>query len=203
MQFLANRGYAVLQVNYRGSTGYGKKFLYRGRRQVGEKTQHDITDGVRWAIKKGIADQDRIGIMGSSFGGYSAMMGLAQEPDLYKCGVNIAGISDWTKFIEDKNRMFPEYTGYHNTLIGNPRNNAAALKKISPIHLVKKIKAPVLIIHGRDDINVPFSQAKVLVKALRKADKTYEFMAKYNEQHGLKDFENRVEAFLQKYLPAY
>jgi len=104
--------------------------------------------------------------------------------------------------------MFPQTYGYNVGLVGNPKKDAAMLKQISPVYLVDAIKAPVLIIHGRDDPAVPYSQAKALVKALSRAGKTYEFMAKYNEQHGLLDFANRVEmyervdAFLKKYLPA-
>ena len=175
---------------------------------MGEKTQQDITDGVQWAIERGIADKNRIGIMGGSFGGYSVLMGLAQEPDLYKCGINIAGVTDWISLIKEKARQAPSSFSYNVNLVGHPQKDAEKLEKISPVFLVDAIKAPVLIIHGRDDPNVPYSQAKELVKALDRAGKTFEFMAKYNEQHGLLDFDNRVEmytmidAFLQKYLPA-
>lgn len=207
-QFLANRGYAVLQVDYRGSAGYGDGFFKKGVKQVGTGMQHDITDAVRWAIRQGIADPSRIGIMGGSFGGYSALMGLALEPDLYRCGINIAGVTDWAELIKDKAAMFPSSYAYNLNLIGDPKKDAEELKAISPVYLVDRIKAPVLIIHGRDDPAVPFSQAKMLVQALEKAGKPHEFMSKYNEQHGLRDFGNRVEmyqrveAFLQRYLPA-
>lgn len=207
-QFLANRGYAVLQIDYRGSAGYGDGFFKQGVKQVGTGMQNDITDAVRWAIRQGIADPQRIGIMGGSFGGYSALMGLVLEPDLYRCGINIAGVTDWAELIKEKAAMFPRSYSYNLNLIGNPKKDAEELKAISPVYLVDRIKAPVLIIHGRDDPAVPFSQAKMLVQALEKAGKPHEFMSKYNEQHGLRDFGNRVEmyrqveAFLQKYLPA-
>ena len=208
VQFLANRGYAVLQIDYRGSAGYGDGFFKKGVKQVGTGMQNDITDAVRWAIRQGIADKGRIGIMGGSFGGYSALMGLALEPDLYRCGINIAGVTDWAEMIKDKAAMFPRSYSYNLNLVGDPKKNAEELKAISPVHLVDQIEAPLLIIHGRDDPAVPFSQAKLLVQALEKAGKQFEFMAKFNEQHGLRDFGNRVEmytrveAFLGKHLPA-
>lgn len=170
--------------------------------------QQDITDGARWAIRQGIADEWRIGIMGGSFGGYSALMGLVPEPDLYKCGINIAGVTDWATLIKDKAEMFPQSYAHNLSLVGNPKKDAETLKAISPVHLAGRIKAPVLIIHGRDDPAVPFTQAKLLVQALEKAGRPYELMSKYNEQHGLRDFSNRVEMyrrvedFLQKHLPA-
>jgi dipeptidyl aminopeptidase/acylaminoacyl peptidase len=208
VQFLANRGYAVLQVDYRGSAGYGDGFFKKGLRQVGTGMQQDITDGVRWAIRQGIADEKRIGIMGGSFGGYSALMGLVLEPDLYKCGISIAGVTDWATLIKDKAEMFPQSYAYNLSLVGNPKKDAETLEAISPVHQAGRIKAPVLIIHGRDDPAVPFTQAKLLVQALEKAGRPHELMSKYNEQHGLRDFSNRVEmyrrveAFLQKHLPA-
>jgi dipeptidyl aminopeptidase/acylaminoacyl peptidase len=208
VQFLANRGYAVLQVDYRGSTGYGEAFVKSGLRQVGTGMQHDITDGVHWAIRQGIADEKRIGIMGGSFGGYAALMGLALEPDLYRCGISIAGVTDWVELIKEKAEMFPQSYAYNLSLVGDPKKDSPALNAISPVHLVDRIKGPVLIIHGRDDPAVPYNQARLLVSALEKAGKPHELMAKYNEQHGLRDFNNRiemyrqVEAFLQKHLPA-
>ncbi|MBL9204065.1 MAG: S9 family peptidase [Opitutaceae bacterium] len=208
VQFLANRGYAVLQVNYRGSVGFGDAFQKMARREVGGKVQHDITDGVRWAVQQGIADGRRLAIMGVSFGGYSALMGLALEPELYRCGINISGVTDWIELIKDKAEMFPRSFGFNVTLVGDPVKDADLLRSISPVHLVDRMRAPVLIIHGRDDPAVPFPQARGLVNALEKAGKPHEFMSKYNEQHGLLDFRNRVEmyqridAFLAKHLPA-
>jgi dipeptidyl aminopeptidase/acylaminoacyl peptidase len=208
VQFLANRGYAVLQVDYRGSTGYGDGFFKQGLRQVGTGMQHDITDGVRWVIRQGIADEKRIGIMGGSFGGYSALMGLALEPDLYCCGISIAGVTDWVELIKEKADMFPQSYAYNLSLVGDPKKDNAALNAISPVHLVDRLRVPLLIIHGQDDPAVPYTQARLLVSALQKAGKPYELLSRYNEQHGLRDFNNRVEmyrqveAFLQKHLPA-
>jgi dipeptidyl aminopeptidase/acylaminoacyl peptidase len=208
VQFLANRGYAVLQVNYRGSIGFGDAFLKLGRRQVGAATQQDITDGARWLIKQGIADAQRVGIMGGSFGGYSALMGLAQEPGLYRCGVSIAGVTDWVELIKTKAAMFPRSYGFNVGLVGDPVKDAAALREISPVHLADRMTAPLLLIHGRDDPAVPFPQAQAMVAALEKAARPPEFMSKYNEQHGLLNYGNRVEMyrrldqFLQKHLPA-
>lgn len=208
VQFLANRGYAVLQVNYRGSVGYGDDFMKKGRRKVGTETQNDITDATRWAIDRGFADPQRVAIMGGSFGGYSAMMGVAKETDLYRCAINIAGVSDWIELIKVKKDIFPVSYGPSVNIIGDPVKDAEELKAISPRYLAGNIKVPVLLIHGRDDPAVPYGQAKLMVAALEKAGCTFEFMSKYNEQHGLRNYQNRVEmyqridAFLRQYMPA-
>lgn len=208
VQFLANRGYAVLQVDYRGSAGYGDAFLKAGQRKVGTVTQHDITDAARWAIAKGFADPQRVAIMGGSFGGYSAMMGVATEPDLYRCAINIAGVTDWIELIKEKAEVFPRSYGPTVSIVGDPVKDAAELKAISPRYLARNIKVPVLMIHGRDDPVVPYSQAKLMAKALDEAGVAYELMSKYNEQHGLNNYKNvieameRIGAFLQRNMPA-
>lgn len=208
VQFLANRGYAVLQVDYRGSAGYGDAFLKKGRRKVGTDTQYDITDAVRWTIDRGFADATRVAIMGASFGGYSAMMGVATEPDLYRCAVNIAGVTDWIELIKEKAEVFPRSYGPTVNLVGHPKKDAAALRAISPRHLARQIKAPVLLVHGRDDPIVPYRQAKLMADALEKAGGEYELLSKYNEAHGLDNYKNRIEmyqridAFLQRHMPA-
>jgi len=208
VQFLANRGYAVLQVDYRGSAGYGNVFLKKGQRKVGTDTQNDITDGARWAIARGFADPQRVAIMGASFGGYSAMMGVATEPDLYRCAINIAGVSDWIELIKENTQVFPRSYGPVVNMIGDPVKDAAELKAISPRYLARNIKVPVLVIHGRDDPVVPYRQAKLMADALKEAGCTFEFMSKYNETHGLDNYKNviealgRVDAFLSKYMPA-
>ncbi|MCC6415741.1 MAG: S9 family peptidase [Opitutaceae bacterium] len=208
VQFLANRGYAVLQVDYRGSAGYGDAFLKKGRRKVGTDTQHDITDAARWAIAKGLADPKRVAIMGASFGGYSAMMGVATEPGLYRCAINIAGVTDWIELIKEKANVFPRSYGPTVSIVGDPVKDAAELRATSPRYLARNIKVPVLMIHGRDDPVVPYSQAKLMAEALQEAGGTYELMAKYNEAHGLDNYKNvieameRIGAFLQRNMPA-
>ena len=208
VQFLANRGYAVLQVDYRGSAGYGDAFLKKGQRKVGTDTQHDITDAVSWAIAKGFADSKRVAIMGASFGGYSAMMGVATEPELYRCAINIAGVTDWIELIKEKAEIFPRSYGPTVNIIGHPVKAAGELKAISPRNLAHNIKVPVLLIHGRDDPVVPYSQAKLMADAMKAAGVPYELMSKYNEAHGLDNYKNviealeRIDAFLSKNMPA-
>ncbi len=208
VQFLANRGYAVLQVNYRGSTGYGREFYEKGFREIGKAIQDDIADAARWAIEKGVADSKRMAIMGGSYGGYSVLMGLIQTPELYCCGIDIAGVTDWVTLIEHGAEMFPLSLAYNADRIGDPTKDKDALRAISPVYHVDRIRAPLLIIHGKDDPTVPYDQATELMAALDRAHKPYETLAKFNEPHGIYHFKNRVqmydqvEQFLAKYMAA-
>ena len=207
-QFLANRGYAVLQMNYRASVGYGDAFYKKGLRKVGHEIQDDIEDGTRWALAQGITDPQRVAIMGASYGGYSALMGLIQAPDLYRCGISLAGVTDWAALIERNRAIYPIAYGVQASLIGDPTKQAAELRDVSPIAHVDRIQVPVLIVHGKDDQNVPYAQATALVAEFDRQKKTYEFMSRANEMHGFRNAKNqaeyfrRVEAFLAKYLPA-
>lgn len=207
-QFLANRGYAVLQINYRGSTGYGRDFYEKGFREVGTKMQDDIEDATRAMINKGIADPKRVAILGGSFGGYSVLMGLIRTPDLYRCGINIAGVTDWAKIIQHGAGLSPTSYAFSVDRIGDPKGDEVALRAISPVYQAGKINAPLMIVHGRDDAVVPYEQAKDLMAAMDKAGKPYELVAKFNEPHGIFNYKNRidlyqrVEAFLQKNMPA-
>jgi dipeptidyl aminopeptidase/acylaminoacyl peptidase len=206
-QFLANRGYAVLQMNYRGSVGFGDAFFKKGVRKVGREIQDDIADGTRWAIANGLADPARVAILGGSYGGYSALMGLIQTPELYRCGISLAGVTDWTAIIKHDQELYP--SGYAGVVgrIGDPAKNAAELRDVSPIAHVDRIHAPLLIVAGKDDPVVPYAQATALVEELDRLKKPYEFLAKSNEMHGLANAKNRVEfftrveAFLTKYMP--
>ncbi|MBC7369190.1 MAG: S9 family peptidase [Undibacterium sp.] len=205
-QFLASRGYAVLQVNYRGSVGFGDSFYKKGLRKVGREIQDDIADGTRWAIEKGVADPSRVAIMGASYGGYSALMGVATTPELYRCGISLAGVTNWRELIKQGRDSFPEdYKGIEN-MLGDPMKDAEELRAVSPVNLADKFRAPVLIVHGTDDPIVPYEQATGMVAALDHAKKPYEFVAKKNEMHGLanaknrEEFYTRVEQFLAKNL---
>lgn len=207
-QFLANRGYAVLQVNYRGSVGFGDAFFKKGKRQIGRGIQDDIADGARWAVQMGITDANRMAIMGASYGGYSALMGLIQTPELYRCGISLAGVTDWIGIVENDRQLFPNAYGFIVANVGDPRKDAAELRDVSPISHVDKIQVPVLIVHGKDDPIVPYAQSTTLVAELERQRKTYEFVSRANEMHGLQNAKNRadyfrrIEAFLAKYLPA-
>ncbi len=207
VQLLANRGYAVLQVNYRGSIGYGEELYRRARRQIGREIQDDIEDGTRWAIAAGVADPKHIAIMGASYGGYSTLFGLGRTPELYRCGISVAGVTDWLAFFEDSD--IAEYKSskrYWHEQLGDPVKDHYDLKSISPVNFADKITAPVLIIQGKEDQRVPQDQAKRMVAALTKAGRTPEslFIPRLghtfgNEKQRLEIFK-AVVAFLEKNL---
>lgn len=206
VQFFADRGYAVLQMNFRGSTGYGKKFLALSYKQWGRTMQDDITDGVTWLIERGIADPKRIAIYGGSYGGYATLVGLAFTPDLYACGIDYCGITNLFTFFD----TFPEYWEPMLSIwldrIGNPEKDKELLMQISPLFHVDKIKVPVFIAQGRMDPRVPIAESDQMVVALKKRGIEVEYMVKDNEGHGFAHEENKfdyyeaMERFLAKHL---
>ena len=213
IQFLANRGYAVLQVNYRGSGGYGVEFYQKGRHEVGRAIQQDIVDMTQWAVQQGIADPHRLAIMGASYGGYSTLIALAQTPDLFRCGIACMAVSDWTglfKFHEEQDMYSRDAQRYWALLIGDMRDEKERqrLATVSPVNLAAQIKAPVFIMHGEDDSTVPIDQAHAMEAALKKAGHPPEIL--YLEKVGHwwptdrkgVQFLQRVEAFLTANLNA-
>jgi dienelactone hydrolase len=195
-QLLASRGYAVLQPNYRGSGGYGKAHERAGYRKWGTLMQDDLTDAARWAIEAGIADKNRLCIFGASYGGYAALMSPLREPDLYRCAIGFAGVYDLVEQAADSD--IAEGTmgrKYLERVLGD----VATMREQSPVAHIAKLKIPVLIAHGTADKRVPFSQAKLLRKALEQHQKTYEWMEFKGEEHGLYDDANH-EAFLTRVL---
>lgn len=194
-QFLASRGYAVLQMNYRGSPGYGETFVQKGLRNIGRGMQDDIEDGARWAIAEGIADPGRVAIMGGSFGGYSAAIQPMRSPDLYRCAINIAGVTDWKTIIKYDNERAPERKQVTTDSIGDPVADAAELDDISPINHADKLRVPMLLIYGKGDRTVPYDQFTRLKAALDKAHKPYEVLTRAAEQHGFSNLKNRVEMY--------
>jgi len=207
VQLLANRGYAVLQMNYRGSTGYGDELLQQAKREIGAKIQDDIEDGTRWAIAAGIADPGHIAIMGSSYGGYSALFALGHNPELYRCGISIAGVTDWPAIYEDSDVANNKLARNHwREQIGDPSRDAVRLAAISPVNFADKIVAPVLIIQGKDDQRVPPDQAKRMIAALTKVGRPPESLLvpdlghePGNEKQRLKIYQQVVD-FLEKNL---
>jgi len=206
VQFLANRGYAVLQINFRGSSGYGKKFMSAGYKEWGRKIQNDITDGVYWLIKQGIVDSNRIGIVGYSFGGYCALQGLVSTPDLYSCAVSLGGMSDILSFLES---IPPTWTPFKKMLyeiVGDPIKDKEQLVAASPYYNVDKIKAPIFIAQGANDTKVRKNTTDKFVQKLKDNGINVQYMVKENEGHGFKNEENRIEfyketeKFLAKYL---
>ncbi len=194
-QFLANRGYAVLQMNFRGSTGYGRDFLEASYKQWGRTMQNDITDAVSWAIEQGYADEDRICIYGASYGGYATMAGVTTTPDLYKCGVNYVGVVDIGLLFETMPKAWNLGSEQMKQQIGDPETDAELLAEASPINHVDKITAPLFIVHGRRDPRVKYEHATRLRKEMEQHNKPYEWMVKDNEGHGFRKEENRIELY--------
>ena len=202
-QFLANRGYAVLQPNFRGSTGYGKAFELRGDGQIGLAMQDDITDGVNWLVEQGIADAGRVCIMGGSYGGYAAMWGIAKDPDLYRCAISIAGVSNLRKEVNDFSGAL-----FRRTYEARWQRMSDDFSAVSPINAIEKIKAPLLLIHGVKDQSVNHKQSVSMEKAMKKAGKQVEFISLREADHYFTRQADRVvllesiERFLAEHNPA-
>jgi len=201
-QFLANRGYLVLQVNFRGSSGRGGDFMRAGYRQWGTGIQQDLIDGVKWAVAEKYADPKRICVFGGSFGGYSAMMAVIRAPGMFKCAVGYAGIYDMAMRYTKGDTQ--ESVLGRNALRAQMGDDPADLAANSPDKLADQINVPVFLIHGEDDQRAPFAQAKAMRAALDAAHKPYEWMSKPGEGHGFYDEKNsielytRLQAFLEK-----
>jgi len=195
VQFLASRGYAVFQVNFRGSKGYGKDFWIAGFKQWGGKMQDDITDGVHWLISQKIADSSRIAIYGFSFGGFSALHGLMSIPQLYKCGASYSGFTNlFTYFKDIPPYLRPNLQMYYET-IGNPETDADFFRAISPIFHTDKIKVPVLIAQGARDPRVNMNETNQFVKELKKKKVPVTYIFKEEEGHVFRNNENRLEFY--------
>ncbi len=208
VQAYASLGYAVLQPNYRGSTGYGQAFIDAGNGEWGRKMQTDLSDGVRFLTAKGVVDAKRVCIVGASYGGYAALAGAAFDPGVYNCAVDIAGISDlkaflYTKFAEAAHKRGVAYRIWQQRFGQN-----TDLDAISPIRNVARIDVPVLIIHGKADTVVDYSQSSSMADALKAAGKTVEFVPFVGQNHWEMDETSRIgmmttiASFLQRYNPA-
>ena len=206
-QFLATRGYAVLQPQFRGSTGFGRAHRLAGYREWGGRMQDDVSDGVRHLVATGVADPQRVCIVGASYGGYAALAGAAFTPDLYACAVSVNGISDLPQMLGDISRWSYEegdtllYWKEHIGVATDPRTAAR-----SPARSAGSIKAPVLLLHGQDDTVVPPGQSETMARALAAAGKPYEYVKLPGEDHWLSDGATRtrvleeIEAFLAEHL---
>jgi dienelactone hydrolase len=206
VQFLASRGYAVLQPEFRGSTGFGHKHFEAGFKQWGRAMQDDLADAARWAIAQGHADASRICIAGASYGGYATLMGLARDPDLFKCGINWVGVTDpallfdstWSDTTEESKKFGMA------RMIGDPVADAELLKAASPLENADKIKQPLLMAYGAWDTRVPLVHGERFLAAVRPHNKNVEWVVYPKEGHGWSkaetriDFWNRVEMFLAK-----
>jgi dipeptidyl aminopeptidase/acylaminoacyl peptidase len=204
-QWLANRGYAVLQVNFRASSGFGKQFLHAGDREWGGKMHNDLIDAVAWAVREGIADPKRVAIYGASYGGYAALVGATFTPDVFACAVDIVGPSNLVTFMNS----FPPYweteKEWFSLRIGDPQDEAF-LKSRSPLFKVDQIKIPLLVVQGANDPRVPKAEAEQIVAAMRQAGKPVTYLLFADEGHAITRAENRMrlyteaEAFLAAYL---
>lgn len=205
VQLLANRGFAVLQINFRGSTGFGRELLEAGYREWGQKIQDDITDGVKWLVANGTADADRIGIMGASYGGYATLVGLTRTPELYRAGAAYASVTDINFLISD-DKWYDWGYEWHETMVGGERGDEDRLRQASPLRNVANVRAPVLLGHGEDDQRVHVRQSRRMAEALRKAGKDVQYLEFPNEIHGFLLEANRVQwyealvAFFEKNL---
>jgi dipeptidyl aminopeptidase/acylaminoacyl peptidase len=206
VQFLANRGLGILQMNFRGSTGYGRKFWEAGFRQWGQRMQDDITDGVQWLINRGIADPKRIAIYGGSYGGYAVLAGLTKTPDLYAAGVDFVGVSNIFTFLNTIPPYWKPYLDMMYEMVGHPETDRALLQENSPALNADKIKAPLFVAQGAKDPRVNINESNQIVDALEKRGIDVEYMVREDEGHGFKNEENRfafyeaMEKFLEKHL---
>ena len=204
-QLIVNQGYGVLQMNFRGSTGYGVAFRKAGDKQWGQAMQDDITDGTHWLVEQGIADAGKICIVGASYGGYAALMGVVKEPNLYRCAVSLNGLSDLTSLLHlTKNFVGGRYSTRH---IGRLWEDRKMLANNSPVNLAANLKAPVLLVHGEKDRVVDIRQSKKMAKVLNKQKPGLsEFVELPDGDHYLSGYENRITfaktmtKFLQTHL---
>ena len=200
-QFLAHHGYASLQVNFRGSGNRGQDFVRKGWRQWGRTMQDDVTDATRWAIAQGIADPERICIMGGSYGGYATLMGMIREPELYRCGVGIVGVYDLVWFREGDGSDFARRRdrrsrmNFERFMSSHVAEDSSGLEQWSPVHQAQRLQGEVFIIHGGNDVRVPVGHAERLRSAMGEHGKSYRWMVKENEGHGFFDVDNRVALY--------
>jgi dipeptidyl aminopeptidase/acylaminoacyl peptidase len=201
--WLANRGYACLQVNYRGSSGYGKDFLAAGNREWGNKMQNDLSDAVQWAIQKGIADPKRVAIFGASYGGYAALAGAAFTPDVFACAIDFFGPSNLVTLLNS----FPSYWPIEpwEKRIG-PKSDEEFLKLRSPLFKADQIKIPLFVAHGAHDVRVTLAESEQLIRVLEKRGIAHKYLVFEDEGHGVFRAKNRMllykelEAFLAQHL---
>ncbi|MFZ1688731.1 MAG: S9 family peptidase [Flavobacteriales bacterium] len=205
-QFLANRGYAVLQMNFRGSTGYGRAFWEKSFKQWGLTMQNDITDGVNWLVKDGVADPKRVAIYGGSYGGYATLAGITYTPDLYACAVDYVGVSNLFTFMKTVPPYWEPFKKMMYEMVGDPVADSLAMRQSSPVFHMDNVKCPLFIAQGANDPRVNKDESDQVVAALKKRGIAVEYMVKDNEGHGFHNEENRfdfyggMETFLDKHI---
>ena len=195
IQLMASRGFAVLQMNFRGSTGYGRDFWEKSFKQWGKAMQDDITDGVNWLIKEGIADKDRVAIYGGSYGGYATLAGVTFTPDLYNCAIDYVGVSNLFTFMKTIPPYWKPYLDMMYTMVGNPETDSLLMAAASPALHVDKITTPLLVIQGANDPRVNIDESDQIVRNLRSRGIEVPYLVKYDEGHGFHNEENRFEGY--------
>ncbi len=206
VQFFANRGFAVFQMNFRGSTGYGKEFWSAGFKEWGGKVQDDITDGVRWLISEGLIDSSRIGIYGEGFGGYSALHGASFHSDLYKCAASYSGFTNLFTYLKEIPPHLTPYLQMYYEIIGNPETEPELIKAMSPVFHTDNINIPVFIAQGGKDSWSPVTETNQFVQKLKKRKIPITYILREEEGRYFRDEDNRIMfyrelgAFFDKYL---
>ena len=205
-QFFASMGCAVLQINYRGSTGYGKEFCESSFKQWGKKIQDDITDGTKWAIREGIADPEKIGLYGFGFGGYCSLEGAIREPKLYACVVSYSGIDNLFDYIKDVPPVYKVFSNRLNETIGDPVKDFKNIRDVSPVFHIGEFKVPVFIAQGGRDNRVSINETDYFVKELKRKEVKVTYFVKPNEgryftkEEDKLDYYHELEKFLQQNL---
>lgn len=206
VQFLASRGFAVFQVNYRGSVGFGKEFYTAGFKQWGGEIQNDINDGVAWLIHEGIADRDRIAIMGSGFGGYSALYAACFNPTLYKCAISASGYTNLFTYFKEIPPNYQPYIQLYYQIVGNPIKEYELFKAISPLFHAEKVRMPILLFHGGKDQHNSLTDVRQFVQKVRNNNVPISYI--YKEEEGKRfrkdenviEYYNQIERFLKEQL---
>ena len=195
VQLFANRGYAVLQMNFRGSVGYGRDFWESSFKQWGKTMQDDISDGVQWAIDQGYADPSSIAIYGGSYGGYATLAGVTFTPELFCCAIDYVGVSNLFTFMTTIPPYWKPYLDMMYEMVGHPENDEAYMRASSPVFHVDNIRCPLFVIQGANDPRVNIDESDQIVRSLRDRGLDVPYMVKYNEGHGFQNEENRFEVY--------
>ncbi|MBN3005092.1 S9 family peptidase [Chromobacterium alkanivorans] len=195
VQFFASRGWAVLQMNFRGSTGYGRDFWQASFKQWGGAMQDDVSDGVQWLIKQGVADPKRVCIYGGSYGGYATLAGITKTPELYRCAVDYVGVSNLFTFMTTIPPYWKPMLDMMYEMVGDPVKDKAMMRERSPVFQVDRIQAPLLVLQGAKDPRVNIDESNQIVNALKQRGVEVEYMVKDNEGHGFHNEENRFDAY--------
>ncbi|MEP7067652.1 MAG: S9 family peptidase [Usitatibacter sp.] len=205
IQFLANRGYCILQMNFRGSTGYGRQFWEASFGQWGLKMQDDVTDGAKWLIAEGIADPKRLGIYGASYGGYATLAGVVYTPDLYAAAVDYVGVANLFTFMNTIPPYWKPLLPKFQDMVGHPERDKARLAATSPVMQAERIKTPLFIAQGARDPRVNKAESDQMVEALRKRGVEVQYMVKDDEGHGFRGEDNQFEfyAAMEKFFSTH